>query len=138
MIDKKARSFVMIMMAIAVSALAVRVLIHRLVGANIAQNESYALVTIKLISAALENYARDNQGVYPTDFSLLLKAQPPYLDKDYLTQSPLKGYNYTCVRLEPSGYSCSAGPSRYKLSGNASYTITTGGSLISQRDQERD
>lgn len=128
----------MIMMVIAVSTFAVRVLIQRLVRINIAQNESYALVTIKLISAALENYARDNQGVYPDNFSLLLQTKPPYLDKNYLTKYPLKGYNYTCARLEPSGYSCSANPSKYKLSGDASYTITTGGSLISQRNQGSD
>jgi type II secretory pathway pseudopilin PulG len=132
MIDKKARSFVMIMMVIAVCALVLRVLIERLIKINITQNESNAAVTLKLISAALENYAKDNLGAYPTNFSLLAQTKPPYLDKDYLVKSPLKGYNYSCLRFEPSGYSCSASPTRCKLTGNTVYTITTGGSLISE------
>ena len=130
--NNRARSFVMIMMVIAVCALVLRVLIERLIKINITQNESNAAMTLKLISAALENYAEDNLGAYPVNFSLLAQAKPPYLDKDYLAKSPLKGYNYSCLRLEPSGYSCSASPTRCKLTGNTVYTITTGGSLISE------
>lgn len=122
----------MIMMVIAVCSLVLRVLIERLIKINIAQNESNAAVTLKLISAALENYAKDTLGAYPGNFSLLTQTNPPYLDKDYLAKSPLKGYNYNCLRLELSGYSCSASPTRCKLTGNTVYTITTGGSLISE------
>lgn len=136
--NRKARSFVTIMMAIAVCALVLRVLIEKLTKINIAQNESGALITLKLISTALENYARDNSGAYPADFSLLAQTSPPYLDKNYLLKSPLRGYNYSCLRLGPSGYSCSAAPTRCRLTGNTVYTITTGGSLISEACEKKE
>ncbi len=130
--NAKARSFVMIMIVVAVCALVLRVFIESLIKINIAQNESNASSTLKLISTALENYAQDHLGAFPSNLSVLTQTTPPYLDKDYIAQSPLKGYNYSCLRLEPSGYSCSASPTRCKLTGNMVYTITTGGSLISE------
>jgi competence protein ComGC len=138
MINKKARSFVTIMLVIAVCALVLRVLIERLIKINITQNESGALITLKLISTALENYAKDHLGSYPNSLSILTKDNPPYLDKDYLVKSPLKGYNYSCLRIEPSGYSCSASPTNCKLTGNTVYTITTGGSLISEGCEKKE
>jgi len=122
----------MIMIVIAFLALVLRFGIDRIIKFNISQNESNAQGTLKLISAALENYALDNQGIYPINLSLLTKSKPPYLDRDYIILSPSKGYNYGCSRLEPSGYSCYASPVRCKLSGTVVYTITTGGLLVSE------
>jgi competence protein ComGC len=130
--DNKGKSFVTIMVIIAVCAFCLRIVIDRVIKLNIAQNESNAQGTLKLISAALESYARDNRGIYPVSLSTLTKPSPPYLDKDYITQSQLKGYNYSCSRLEPSGYSCYAGPTKCKLSGNTIYNITTGSLLVSE------
>lgn len=125
-------TFVAIMIIIAICALLLRFLITQIIKINIEQNESNAQATLKLISTALENYAKDNQGVFPLSFSLLTQAIPPYLDRDYIVSSPLRGYNYSCLRLEPSGYSCSANPTRCKLTGNTVYTITSGGLLLSE------
>jgi len=138
MSDKQARSFVMIMIVIAVSALLLRIGIERLIKISITQNESNAQGTLKLISAALENYAEGNQGIYPTNLSLLTKTSPPYLDKDYITESPLKGYNFSCPRLEAAGYSCSANPTRCKLTGRMVYTVTTGSLLISEDCEKKE
>jgi type II secretory pathway pseudopilin PulG len=135
---KKAKSFVTIMIVIAVLALILRIVIERVIDINITQNESNAQGIIKLISAALENYAKDNQGIYPTNLSLLTATQPPYLDKDDVTESPTKGYNFNCPRLETSGYSCTASPLRCKLSGKTIYTITTAGVLISQECEKKE
>ena len=131
-IDKSAKSFVLIMIVIALTALLLRIAIDRIIKINIAQNESNAQGTLKLISAALENYAKDHSGVYPASFSDLTKTKPAYLDKDYITPSTSKGYNYTCLRIEPSGYSCFASPTRCKLTGKMAYTITTGSLLVSE------
>jgi len=133
-----AKSFVTIMIVIAVSALLLRITVEKLIKINIAQNESNASLTLKLISAALENYAKDNQGIFPVKISVLTKTSPPYLDKDYLTQSPFKGYNLSCSRLEASGYSCSAIPVKCRLSGNLIHSVSTGGLLISEECSRKD
>lgn len=130
--NKTAKSFVTIMVVIAICALFLRVIIERIIRINITQHESYASVTLKFVSAALENYAKDNQGVYPTSLSFLTNAKPPYLDKDYISESPLRGYNYSCPRLEPAGYVCYANPTKCKLTGETVYTVTTGSLLLTE------
>lgn len=129
---KRGRSFVIIMVVIAICALVLRFGIEELIKINITQNESNASGTLKLISTALENYAKDHSGSFPTSLSLLTKDNPPYLDKDYIAESPIRGYNFGCGRLEISGYSCLATPIKCKLSGKMIYTVTTGGLLISE------
>lgn len=130
--NNRAKSFVTIMIIIAILAFLLRFAIDRIIKSNITQNESNAQATLRLISTALENYAKDNHGIYPAIPSVLTKSKPPYLDKDYITQSPSKGYNFGCSRLEQSGYSCHASPVSCKLSGNTVYTITTGGLFVSE------
>ena len=138
MIDNKAKSFVTIMIVIAVSALLLRITIEKIIRINITQNESHASVTLKLISAALENYAKDNHAVFPANLSILTQTKPPYLEKDYISKSPLRGYNYSCPRLEPSGYSCYATPVKCKLTGEMVYTITTGSLLVSDGCEKKE
>lgn len=128
----KAQSFVTIIIIIAAFALILRIAIEQVVNMNIAQNESNAQANIKLVSAALENYAKDNQGFYPANFTSLLQTKPPYLDINYVNQSPLKGYVYACLRLESSGYSCQASPVKCNISGRKKYIVSTGGSLLSE------
>ena len=70
------RSFVLIMIVIAVVSLLLRFAIEKLMLLNIAQNETNAQNNLKLISAALENYAKNNNGIFPDDFSLLTKSKP--------------------------------------------------------------
>ncbi len=82
--NKKARSFVTIMISIALSVLILRFAVEQLIKKNIAQNETGALSTLKLISAALENYAKDNHGVFPLSLTVLTKTSPLYLDRDYI------------------------------------------------------
>lgn len=119
-----------IMVIIAVSALALRIAIEALVRISIAQNESNAQATLKLISAALEDYAKDHLGTYPASLSDLTKNNPPYLDKVYITKPSVKGYDCEWSKLEASGYSCSATPIRCKLTGKMIYTLTTGGVFV--------
>lgn len=130
--NNQARSFVVIMVVIALSALALRMIISEIINAASAQNEAGAQSTLKLISTALENYAKNNQGAYPLKISVLTSSQPPYLDKDYIEESPIKGYSYNCSRLDASGYSCYAFPTRCKLTGKVNFSVTTGSLLISE------
>lgn len=128
----KAKSFVVIMIVIALFALALRMIISEIINVTSAQNESSAQSTLKLISTALENYAKNNQGAYPLKISVLTQSQPVYLDRDYIKQSPIKGYHYNCSRLDASGYSCYAVPVRCKLTGKVNFSVTTGSLLISE------
>ncbi len=128
----KAKSFVVIMISIALFALAVRTLASKVIRLTSSRNEANAQATLKLISAAIENYAKDNQGLYPEKIALLTQSKPPYLDKDYIKLSPSKGYSYNCSRLNSSGYSCSALPTRCKLTGKIAFNISTGNLLISE------
>jgi hypothetical protein len=80
----------------------------------------------------LENYAKDHLGTFPGNLSVLTQGTPPYIDKNYIAESPIRGYYYTCSRLEPSGYSCSATPVKCNLTGRVIYTIVTEGLLLSE------
>jgi Tfp pilus assembly protein PilE len=126
------RSFVWIMIVIAVVSLLLRVAIEKLMMLNIAQNETNAQNNLKLISVVLENYAKNHNGIFPNDFSLLTKSTPPLLDIDYLELSPVRGYDYTCSRLDASGYACEARPDRCRLTANTIFSVTTGGLLVSE------
>ena len=130
---EQAKSFVTIMLVIALSALAVRTAIDRVIKLTVARNESEALGTLKLISVALENYAKDNKGAYPNALSALTKTTPPYIDKDYTGRSPFHGYEYSCPRLGEGGYQCGAVPSICGITGNTAYSVTTGGLLVSEK-----
>ena len=127
-----------IMVVIALSALLLRVGIEKVLLVTGAQNEAAAQATLKSIAIALDNYARANQGVYPKSLSVLSESRPAYLDKDYIWESPVKGYAYNCTRLDASGYSCYAFPSKCKLTGSLVFTVTTGNLLLSEDCSEKE
>ncbi len=120
------------MVVVASAALLLRFAIVHIIKFSISYNESNAAATLKLISTAFENYAKDHLGAFPTDFSQLVEEDPPYLDKNYIAHSPVRGYNYSCSRVEQSGYNCTALPIRCNLTGKTIYTITTGGIFVSE------
>ncbi len=120
------------MIVIALFALFLRIAIEQVMMVNISQNESSAAATLKLISTALENFAKDNKGNYPEIISSLTEKNPVYLEKDYTMLSPVKGYIYTCPRLENGGYICTAVPLKCNVTGKKTFTITTGGSLSTE------
>ncbi|MBU4346543.1 MAG: hypothetical protein KKH29_04360 [Candidatus Omnitrophica bacterium] len=136
--DIRARSYVAIMVSIAIAALILRITAKQIITVNISQNESGALTTLKLISAALESYAKGNNNIFPSGLSVLVQTAPRYLDKDYISESPIKGYNYNCSTLQPSVYSCSAIPVKCNVSAKKVYTVNTGGLLLSEECSKKD
>jgi hypothetical protein len=130
--NERGRSFIAIMILIAISALAIRIAAERIIEFTTMQNESSASRTLKSISVALENFARENKGAYPVNFTLLTQSKPAYLDTNYIAISPLKGYIYNCPKLEQSGYICNAVPSNCRLTGKTEYTISTGSLFFSE------
>lgn len=131
--DPNAKSFMVIMIVVAVIALVLRFVILQFIRINIEQNESNSQTTLKLISTALENYAKDNQGVFPEQISALTQSESPYLKKDYISLSPIQGYNFTCSKLDAKGYYCAASPVHCDLSGRNIYIVTTGGLFMSEK-----
>ena len=115
---------VMIVVAL-IAALAV-LAIPNIIRSRVIANESAARTTLKTIAVALETRASDTGIGYPDDFSVLLTGDPPYLNKDYIADSPFLGYNFACGSLELGSYSCSATPQRCGYTGSRIYTITTG------------
>ncbi len=130
--NRRGLSFVTLMIIIAISALMLSLISEEIIRRNIIQNESDAQSTLRLISTALENYAKNNRGAFPEELSALTKTSPPYLDKNYTASSPLRGYIYTCPTLNSSGYSCQASPVKCAITGKTFYTITTGGVFVSR------
>ena len=132
MFNRGARSFVTIMVVVALSALLLRLGIHRIIIYQIQQNQLLAQVNLKLFSTAMENYAKDNKNTYPVSMDLLTKNSPVYLEKDYLAETSLRGYEYDCQRLDVGGYSCTASPVNCQFSGKMQYTVSTGGLIMAQ------
>lgn len=129
---KKGRSLIALTITIALFILLLRIGIERFIKFSILQNESSAQSVLKLISAALENFYKDNQNTFPSDLKVLSKTSPAYLDKDYIVPFNLKGYIFECSRMDQTGYNCSALPFKCRLSGEKKFTIATGGSLVSE------
>ncbi len=124
---KKGFTIAGFMIGISIIALLAAIAIPELLKVKMTANESAARATLKTISTALETYAAESKQGYPADISILTKANPPYLNKDYIADSPIQGYNYTCQFLEVNSYSCSAAPRHCGRTGSRIYTITTGG-----------
>lgn len=135
MLNHRGRSFVTIMIVIAVSALVLRIGIEQIMRISVMRNQADSLTTIKLISTALENYAKDNHNVFPDSLVPLTTTSPAYLDRDYLSLVSFKGYVYSCPRLEASGYRCVASPLKCGITGQLVYTVTTGGSITQESCQ---
>jgi hypothetical protein len=132
LINQKARSFVTIMSVVALSALLLRFSLHRIIIYRIQRNQSLAQVNLKLFSTAIENYAKDNNNVYPVSIDLLTKHDPVYLERDYLAATSIRGYEYDCQRLDAAGYNCSASPVNCKLTGKMVYSVSTGGLIMAE------
>jgi type II secretory pathway pseudopilin PulG len=129
--NKKARSFLVIILIIAFTSLFLRFFVLWVINITIAQNQSAAEETLKLIATAIENYSKDHAGAYPSHIEALIQNNPAYIDSEYIKDSS-KGYIYSWPRIEESGYSCTAVPKSCILTGKKIYKITTGGVFVSE------
>ncbi len=140
MVNDKGRSFLTVIIIAACVALALRFFSAQFIRWSIDQHEETAQENLKLLSTALELYAKDHLGAYPQNLNLLTQNEPSYISKEYVSDSgKRKGYIISCPRLEQSSYSCSAVPVICGLTGKKTYTVTTGGPILAEecsKDEE--
>ena len=122
-----------LMISMSIIILLAAIAIPQVLRARMVANEAAARATLKTISTALETYYANDGGGYPTDISVLITANPAFLNKDYIADSPYLGYNFACESLELGSYSCSATPQDCGRTGSKIYTITTS-SVFSEAD----
>lgn len=79
---------------------------------------------LSILSTASESYAISNGGYYPKDISVLLEADPPYVDQNNCGTS-FGNYSVIC-EFSPMGYTFTVKPNK---SGLATYVTKTGGRL---------
>jgi hypothetical protein len=82
--SRKGMTFVTLMLMMAVAALFLRFAIEQLIWWNLAQDEANAKETLRMISTAVENYAKDHMGAYPVNLSALYESKPVYIEKAYV------------------------------------------------------
>ncbi len=126
-------SLVVLMIIIASVSLISRIAIKQVLTLTISWNQTSAQEALKVISIALENFAKDNNNVYPLKIDSLAQGNPPYLNRDYFTGSYIRGYNYACPTLDAGGYSCIASPTTCHLTGETVFTVNTGSVITSQK-----
>lgn len=129
----KGRTLAGALIGISIITLLAVIIITQLLHSTMTANEAAARIGLKAISTALERYATENKQGYPADISILINSNPPYLNRDYVVDSPIQGYNYFCQSLEAGSYGFMAEPQRCGQSGLKIYTITTGG-VLSESD----
>jgi type IV pilus assembly protein PilA len=113
------------MIVVAIIALLAAIAIPNLLSARRTANEAAAKSTVRSLSTAAETYSTAHSGVYPANVTQLT---------EYITSAPdycgqqIQGYNYTCT-LAANGYTIVATPTNVGVTGNVTYTATTGGVL---------
>lgn len=125
---RKGFTLVEIMIVVAIIALLAAIAIPNLLRARLNANESVAMATVRTISTAAESWAAANNGNYPTGEGVLTGATPPYLNQAYCGLT-VQGYIYTCT-FAATAYSVAGAPANAGVSGNRTFTITTGGVLV--------
>lgn len=134
-IQGSSRGFTLVGMMITIaiiSSLAV-IALPNLIRARMTANESAARATLKTIAVALETNAAKTGLGYTEDFLSLTETDPPYLNNNYIAESPVQGYNYVCDTLTVSSYSCRAIPQICNQTGSKTYTVTSG-AVFSETD----
>lgn len=118
-------TLVEIMIVVAIIALLAAIAIPNLLNARRTANEAAAKASVRSLSTASETYATAHSGVYPANETELIE----FITSagDYCGHQ-VQGYNYTCT-LAANGYTIVGAPSNAGVTGNVTYTATTGGVL---------
>jgi type II secretory pathway pseudopilin PulG len=86
--------------------------------------DEQARKSLRLISAAIEKYRRDNNDKFPSEEAALIDGVNPYLDQGYNNKT-IKGYTYF-LALSDGSYAISASPKDCGTSGNKVFRLESG------------
>lgn len=120
---------------VAIPALLAAIAIPNLLRARLLANESATQASLKMIAAAAENYAADNEGRYPSDEYDLKYATPSYIDNIY-NNITVNGYIYSSD-MGSAGYKVTATPSECGVTGSRIFTIETKGGISEQNCRQQ-
>ena len=121
---KKTFTLVEIMIVVAIIALLASIAIPNLLRYRVSSHDAAVKRDLHTLIFAIESYAAAT-GLYPTNTSVLVGENPPYLNEDF-TNRIRKGYNITCSPMSTSSYTCTALPDVCMRTGSKNYTVTTG------------
>ena len=131
--NQSARGFLPAVITIAIIVIILKIGIAQFIRVTMVQNEARAQESLRLLSVAFENYARDHLGTYAQQISNLTASEPAYLGSDFLARPSQDGYVFSCERMEALGYRCTAEPVTCGVTGWFSYEVNTGGAFQSRR-----
>ncbi len=127
--NKKGLTLVEVMISVAIIVLLAFIAIPA-VGRM--TNESAAKATLRSFSVAAEAYAKSHSGAYPATLQELttsIASAPDFCaDLSGAAVKSVKGYNYKCTSAA-GGYTFEVVPITFGITGNVTYTVTTGGAL---------
>ena len=120
-------TLVEVMIVVAIIALLAAIAIPNFLRSRLQANEAQVQGTLRTMSTASETFSTANNGTYPGAITSLTGATPAFLSADYCANGS-SGYGYTCT-FASTGYTIVAAPSTVGVTGNKTYTISTGGVL---------
>jgi len=123
----KAFTLVEIMITVSIIAALTAIAIPSLLTMKRAANETAARSNIRILSVSAET-CMASKGHYPTsviEFQDFLSPVAVYCSDLAGATSEVKGYHYSCVS-DASGYTFAAQPVTVGVTGNITYTATTG------------
>lgn len=127
MIQKKDIRYTHMIIACALILLAF-IITNNLSKARRNTNETYAIESLKAISAAMENWRLYNQTYATATLENLAKQDPSYVD-DKLAKGIKGGYSFMLMPLSADEYMCIATPLSEKRTGTKIFRITEKGTI---------
>ncbi len=123
-------TLVEIMIVVAIIALLAIIAIPNLLRARMTANEALAQSTLRTLSTAAETYASSHNGNYPTALADLTEANPPYLNRAYVGEGTISGFEYTWPTATDAAYEFVATlVTKPEGADDVIFSITTGGIL---------